>query len=66
MSDYMSKELKWTSKELHDAVVIAGISAPDTPSMVNCINSLEMNKQASFRKTYRATPNGEYRISSAA
>ena len=40
MSAYMSKDLKWTSKELHDAVVIAGMSAPATPSMCNYFTSL--------------------------
>ena len=40
MSTFMSKELKWTTKELHDAIVIAGISAPDTPSMFNYFSSL--------------------------
>jgi hypothetical protein len=40
MKDYMTKTLKWTHKELHDAVVIAGISAPETPSMVNLFGAL--------------------------
>jgi hypothetical protein len=40
MKAFMSKDLKWTSKELHDAVVVAGISAPDTPSMFNYFSTL--------------------------
>ena len=40
MKDYMTKSLKWTHKELNDAVVIAGISAPETPSMVNYFAAL--------------------------
>lgn len=35
MSAFILKDLHWTSKELHDAVVIAGISAPATPSLCN-------------------------------
>ena len=42
MKDYMTKTLKWTHKELHDAVVIAGISAPETPSMFNYFAALHL------------------------
>jgi hypothetical protein len=40
MKDFMAKTLKWTHKELHDAVVIAGISAPATLSMANYFAAL--------------------------
>ena len=40
MSAFMVKDLHWTSKELHDAVVIAGMSVPATPSMCNYFTTL--------------------------
>ena len=40
MKDYMTKALKWTHKELHDAVVIAGLRAPEAPSLVNYFAAL--------------------------
>ena len=41
MKEYMMKSLKWSHKELHDALVIAGMSAPKTPSMVNYLAALQ-------------------------
>ncbi len=40
MKEYMMKSLKWSHKELHDAFVIAGMSAPETPYMVNYLAAL--------------------------
>ena len=40
MSAFMVKDLHWTSKELHDAVVIAGMSGPAMPSMCNYFTML--------------------------
>jgi len=40
MYNYMTKDLKWTQKELHDAFVIAGMSTPETPSMLNYFTAL--------------------------
>ena len=40
MKEYMTKTLKWTHRELHDGVVIAGISAPETPSLSNYFTAL--------------------------
>ena len=48
MKNFMLHKLKWTHKELHDAVVLAGISPPQTPSPVNYLprftTSLAMTK----------------------
>ena len=40
MTAFMKKELKWTHRELHDALLTAGISVPSAPSMRNYIAAL--------------------------
>jgi hypothetical protein len=40
MEGFMTQKLKWTHRELHDTVVIAGMSAPATPSMMNYFAAL--------------------------
>ena len=37
---YMQKQLKWTHRELHDALIIAGHSAPGSPSFANYLTTL--------------------------
>ena len=37
---YMQKQLKWTHRELHDALIIAGLSAPGSPSFANYLTTL--------------------------
>ncbi len=40
MKEYMMKSLKWSHKELHDALVSAGMSAPEPASMVHYLAAL--------------------------
>ena len=40
MTAFMRKDLKWTHRELHDALLTAGISVPSAPSMVTYISAL--------------------------
>ena len=60
MVDFMRKILKWKQRELHDALVNAGISIPATPSLVNYFAALHLQfgdeKVAFCRRIGRATP----------
>ena len=40
MTAFIRKDLKWTHRELHDALVTAGVSVPSAPSMRNYIAAL--------------------------
>ena len=40
MVSFMHNEMKWTHKELHDALLVAGVSVPAVPSMRNCVAAL--------------------------
>ena len=43
MKEFMQKQLKWTHRELHDALLSAGLSAPVAqPSLVNYFNTLRL------------------------
>ncbi len=35
MDGFMRSQLKWTHRELHDALLIAGLGVPSQPSLVN-------------------------------
>ena len=37
---YMERQLKWTHRELHDALIVAGHSAPGNPSFANYLATL--------------------------
>ena len=40
MTAFMRKDLKWTHRELHDALLTAGTSVPSAPSLRNYIAAL--------------------------
>ena len=40
MAAFIRKDLKWTHRELHDALLTAGVSVPSVPSMRNYIAAL--------------------------
>ena len=40
MTAFIRRDLKWTHRELHDALVTAGVSVPSAPSMRNYIAAL--------------------------
>ena len=40
MTRFMQKDLKWTHRELHDALLEAGVAVPASPSMRNYIAAL--------------------------
>ena len=40
MVSFMHNEMKWTHKELHDALLVAGVSVPAVPSMRNYFAAL--------------------------
>ena len=40
MAAFIRKDLKWTHRELHDALVTAGVSVPLVPSMRNAVAAL--------------------------
>ena len=42
MKDFMLTKLKWTHRELHDAVLSAGMNVPGRPSLINYFNTLRL------------------------
>mgnify|MGYP007045178682 CR=1 FL=1 len=40
MVPFIRKKLKWTHRELHDALLVAGVAAPPTPSIRNYVSAL--------------------------
>eukprot|EP00927_Polykrikos_kofoidii_P075186 TRINITY_DN71268_c0_g1_i1.p1 TRINITY_DN71268_c0_g1~~TRINITY_DN71268_c0_g1_i1.p1 ORF type:complete len:101 (+),score=19.53 TRINITY_DN71268_c0_g1_i1:24-305(+) len=40
MADFMLTKLKWTRRELHDAVLLASMSVPSRPSLLNYFSAL--------------------------
>ena len=42
MKDFMQTRLKWTHRELHDALLSAGLNTPAQPSLVNYFNVLRL------------------------
>ena len=42
MKKFMLTRLKWTHRELHDALVTAGLDIPSRPSVVNYFNTLRL------------------------
>ena len=40
MVAFMRKDMKWTHRELHDALLVAGVAAPSVPSMRNYFAAL--------------------------
>ena len=42
MKEFMGTKLKWTHKDLHDAVLSAGIGVPTRPSLLNYFTALRL------------------------
>ena len=42
MRQFMQTQLKWTHRELHDALLAAGLSIPAKPSLVNYFTTLRL------------------------
>ena len=42
MESFMQTRLKWSHRELHDALLYAGLDTPTRPSMVNYFSTLHM------------------------
>ena len=40
MHAHMTTKLKWTHRELHDALIIAGLGVPSRPSLLNYFSAL--------------------------
>ena len=67
---FIRKDLKWTHRELHDAILEAGVAVPPTPSMRNYISALYAQYGSagagflpqSFKSHTRATLQGILRI----